>query len=340
LAGPVIETSPANQLNTAVLLGVTTPKNTMNRYLSSALFLVACGLQVGCISSGESANGPKEDGTEYNKPEGWDEYWYAGNAEITSYDLKQSRYGEERSGHAVLVFVTEPFSESKQVKLDYPDKNKADNVSVLKLNMTKKFLTGIYPYSLMQSVFTPVSINNYPHTLKTSMSGQEWCGQVYQQLNLQEARYRVNQYSYFESEGDSSYLVPGVFLEDEIWTRIRINPAMLPTGNIEMLPGSFFTRLLHEKLSPRKVLCSLDTTDDELSVYTVKYTEGERLLRIYFESDFPYTIVSWVEEMVNPYGNDKQTTSASIIRSIKTPYWNKNSVKDTVLRDSLYLPIY
>ena len=45
-------------------------------------------------------------------------YWYQGKAEVASYKLEQARYGEMRDGHAVLVFVTEDFSKSKQVKLD------------------------------------------------------------------------------------------------------------------------------------------------------------------------------------------------------------------------------
>ncbi len=31
-------------------------------------------------------------------------YWYAGNAEITSYKLEQARYGELRQGKAVKIF--------------------------------------------------------------------------------------------------------------------------------------------------------------------------------------------------------------------------------------------
>ena len=72
-------------------------------------------------------------------------YWYAGKAEITSYKLEQARYGELRNGKAVLIYVTEPFSADKQVKAD---QNAPSNISVLKLNSTKKFLTGIYPYSI------------------------------------------------------------------------------------------------------------------------------------------------------------------------------------------------
>jgi len=33
------------------------------------------------------------------------DYWYTGEAELTSYELKQSRYGEIHEGHAVLIFV-------------------------------------------------------------------------------------------------------------------------------------------------------------------------------------------------------------------------------------------
>ena len=38
------------------------------------------------------------------------DYWYQGKAELASYDLNQSRYGEIRNGHAVLIFLTEDFS--------------------------------------------------------------------------------------------------------------------------------------------------------------------------------------------------------------------------------------
>ncbi len=83
-------------------------------------------------------------------------YWSKGQAEITSYVLDQSRYGEIHPGNAVLIFVTEDFSRSRQVKLDRPERAGEDRARVLKLNLTKKFATGVYPYSLMSSVFTPL----------------------------------------------------------------------------------------------------------------------------------------------------------------------------------------
>src|SRR5438105_8601198 len=95
-------------------------------------------------------------------------YWTQGKAEITSYKLTQSRYGELHEGDAVLIFVSEPFSRSKQVKLDDWQSAGNDAVEVLKLNFTKKFVTGIYPYSLMFSVFTPADGSR---SLKTTMTG-------------------------------------------------------------------------------------------------------------------------------------------------------------------------
>src|SRR5688500_17809876 len=80
-------------------------------------------------------------------------YWHAGKAEINSYELSQSRYGEKRDGRAVLIFVTEDFSKKNHVKFDHPEEAVLGKVNVLKLNFTKNFTTGIYPYSMMLSVF-------------------------------------------------------------------------------------------------------------------------------------------------------------------------------------------
>ena len=93
------------------------------------------------------------------------DYWYPNGAEISRFSLKQSRYGEIHEGDAVLIYVTEDFRPDTQVKADF---QKPNNVSVLKLNATKKFNTGIYPYSVMQSTFFPV--DNNQHAIKVTSS--------------------------------------------------------------------------------------------------------------------------------------------------------------------------
>lgn len=270
-------------------------------------------------------------------------YWYAGNAEITSYELKQARYGEIHSGEAVLVFVTEPFSNSKQVKLDDWRNATSDNVSVMKLNFTKKFLTGIYPYSMMSSTFTPVDSNNHPDLLKVTTSSQEWCGHTFTQLNLAKGEYKFRQYSYFESEGDIDSKLPKTILEDELWTRIRLNPTDLPKGEINVLPGTFYLRLRHQEIKAQpatakvEALASSDFSDKSHQVYVLDYTN--RSLKIYFESDFPYTILGWEETHLSGFGKpEKLTTIAKRINTIKSTYWNKNSNKDRKIREELGLP--
>lgn len=138
-------------------------------------------------------------------------YWFANEAEITSYTLEQGRYGEIREGSAVLVFVTEPFLKEEQVKAD---QSSPTNIPVLKLNATKNFHTGIYPYSIMQSVFYPLANNQ--HALKISCSVQEWCGHVYTQLNNR-SEFEVVSHSYFEGEADEDFSMGKAILENELW---------------------------------------------------------------------------------------------------------------------------
>ena len=78
-------------------------------------------------------------------------HWFDGFAEISSYELTQSRYGQQRIGKAVLIFVTEDFLAKEQVKANQKSKT---TIPVLKSNRTKNFLTGIYPYSIMSSSFS------------------------------------------------------------------------------------------------------------------------------------------------------------------------------------------
>lgn len=282
--------------------------------------------------------------------ERFDAYWNQGKAELTRYALTQSRYGEQHEGDAVLVFVTEPFSRAKQVKLDDWANAGNDRVEVLKLNFTKNFLTGIYPYALMLSVFTPIDTTTDSRTLKTTMSGQEWCGQVFSQLNLRNDRYHLRSFSYFESEGDEDRTVPAVFIEDEIWTRLRLNPQTVPTGKFSLLPGSFATRLLHQKFAPRSATGRFFTPsasdhvlskrfgDIPLRGYQLAYTEGDkRRLTLYFEPGYPHRIAGWDETWIPAGDSTRTATQATRTATLLTPYWNQHDNVDRPLRAKLDL---
>ncbi|MEM0938202.1 MAG: hypothetical protein AAF600_00355 [Bacteroidota bacterium] len=271
-------------------------------------------------------------------------YWYAGEAEISSYELQQVRYGEIHQGTSVLVFVTEPFSKNKQVKLDDWRNKSEDNVSVLKLNMTKKFLTGIYPYSMMMSTFVPVSYDQHPNIFKITTSSQEWCGHTWMQLNFQDEAYRLKGLSYFESEGDVDVSIPEVVLEDELWTRIRLNPSSLPLGEVRLLPSTFYLRLKHQDTAPKNAKISLTQMDKSEfgqslhAKYSIIY--DDRSLHIYFQSDFPYTILGWEESYSHRFGDtEKLTTKAKKINTIKSAYWKENSNSSRVIRKELGLEV-
>ena len=268
-------------------------------------------------------------------------YWYSGKAELTRYKLQQARYGEIHEGDAVLIFVTEDFLPNKQVKYEYGDRPK-NAESVLKLNLTRSFNTGIYPYSMISSIFTPVATGK--KTLKVATSSQEWCGHTYSQLNLRNGEYKGMLHSYFQAEADQEFTVDAVLLEDEIWTKIRLNPAGLPTGEIKLIPGSQFLRLRHRDFSVENATAELKTvtkpelSSDPLKVYRVNYHDISRTLKITFEAEFPYTIVVWEEQAKSGFRNPQMLTTRAVrTHSINSDYWNKNSVADTSLQKSLGL---
>lgn len=259
-------------------------------------------------------------------------YWYAGEAEITSYKLEQARYGELREGNAVLVFVTEPFLKEKQVKADG---NNPDNIPVLKLNSTKNYLTGIYPYSIMTSSFYPVHDNQ--HALKVSFSSQEWCGQVYAQLNNRE-KFDISSHSYFESEADQEVRLNKTILENELWNKIRVNPDALPVGEVSVIPSMEYIRLSHKELKAYTASVTLNEKEG-VNTYRIDYPELDRVLEINFTATFPHTIESWSDSFKSGYGPKAKTmvSKATKIKTLKTPYWRQNSNSFLPLRDTLGL---
>ena len=275
-------------------------------------------------------------------------YWYNGKAEITSYKLQQARYGEMHEGTAVTIFVTEDFSNKKHVKLEDPQSVSNDVVCVLKLNLTKQFNTGIYPYSMMLSVFKPINIGNCEHALKVTASSQEWCGNTFTQVDVAKDTYKVKLFSYFETEGTQEHELPLTWMEDELWTLLRINPASLPIGNIKMIPGLLQQRLLHTNIQAEDATASLMTiseipawlgAENNLMSYSIAYKEKQRRLTIYFSKIFPHAIAGWEESYPDGFGKDKKilTTRAIKAKTLMIDYWNHHDNSDTTLRDSLDL---
>ena len=95
------------------------------------LLLFIC---LGCFSCKQTTQAQNEK-TYRNLSQEFKDYWFAGTAEISTYELSENRYGEIRNGKAALIYVTEEFVPQKQVKANQSNPN---NKSVLKLNSVKK----------------------------------------------------------------------------------------------------------------------------------------------------------------------------------------------------------
>ena len=268
--------------------------------------------------------------TEITDQQTFNSYWNQGKAEITTYSLSQARYGELREGTAVTIFVTEPWNNRDQVKSDGQG-----DFQVMKLNLTKNFNTGIYPYSLMTSAFSKAD-NGQAH--KVSTSSQEWCGHSFTQLNRGEDGWNFQQRSYFESEGDESTQIETCLLEDEIWNMIRLMPDSLPQGNIKILPSTMYLRFSHIDVDPQSAYANLSKAGKEW-IYYVQYPDLRRTITIKFNSNYPHCISGWQETYLDGFGPNARelTTSASVLQREMLDYWNLNGNADEKWREELGL---
>lgn len=265
-------------------------------------------------------------------------YWRAGEAELVSYTLQQVRYGavhEGKEDYAVHIYVTEDFLLESQVKFERPsDEPKA---TVLKINNIREFLTGMYEYNFMTSVFTPYeSIGDGAgprDSIKVTFTGQDWCGHVFAQLNHRGNNYEGELRSYFQSEGDEDFTVDNVVLEDELWTILRLDPNELPRGEFEILPSMTFLRFHHLPMETTNATATLelqeksDYSNEAHLKYEVIYPEFDnRRKTIWFEREFPFKILGWEETGI---GREKGlVTKAKRKEIVKTDYWSKNQPGD------------
>lgn len=255
------------------------------------------------------------------------DFWFNG-AELNRYALTQMRYGSAHPGHAELIFVTEPFLTGQQVKREFGNK---PATPVLKLNALRTFNTGLYSYRTMTSTFSPIDLNRYPHCLKTNTSVQDWCGQVFQQINRSNDGWAVELRSYFQAEGDVDFELGDVWLEDELWLLLRLDPSKLPIGELAIVPGAVHTRFAHLPIRPVDAVAKL-TDRGALSHYSIQYESIQRKLVITFDTAFPHIIRSWEEHEAAGITKAELTH-----RQMNVPYWNQNRPSDATRRKALGL---
>jgi hypothetical protein len=255
-------------------------------------------------------------------------YWADGKAELDGYALTQPRYGEPRAGTAVLIFVTEDFSDSARVKADPGKHPPADVHPVLKLNFVRDFQTGIYDYNILSSTFLRTEWSGEPWPLdKTSFSSQEWCGHVYQQWITRGAELQGVSHSYFDGEADQTRalpLVPGGVVEEAIPVLVRgLRGDWLAPGaskTVPFLPSALRARLGHRPqawgeatVSRAPAATATRSALGELRAieWTVEERGGVRTTWT-VEEAAPHRILGW---------SASDGESGRLLGSARLPYW-------------------
>lgn len=301
--------------------------------IAATLFFAAIAVpwQTGCTTAAAPAEPLRFDDAFWN-------YWGDGRAELAGYDLTFPRYGEERAGTAVAIFVTETFSNDVRVKADPGQHAPAAEFPVIKLNLVRDFPTGIYDYNMMTSAFVAlVGINDRPAgaPTKVSFSSQEWCGNVYSQLLFDANTMRHTLHSYFDGEADRSERIeapPDAMSEDALllWARGLAAPALAPGASREvpLVRSLAVARVRHQPVVVGRATLSRSAATRrttvpagtiEADVFTVAM-DGGRTWTIDVEHAAPHRIVKW---------ETSDGEKAELLAADRLKYWEMNGSQFT-----------
>jgi len=258
--------------------------------------------------------------------------WSDGNAELSGYRATVSRYNELRPAEVVLIYVTEPMNRRTWIKDD--DAPAPDRVNVLKLNASLKFQTGVYPYSVLTSVFSPVErYRDEPFApVKISLSVQEWCGHVFQAVWPGDDRFSSHVMSYFASEGEAREEVPtarGALYEDALLIQLRELDGPFAGGRDwrgSLVPSLWATRRVHRALRPvEATITRSQATLDGAPVtrFELRYADVTRTFDV--EVAAPHRVLAW-------HGSDGE--DVRLVRTERLPYWRLNHNGDERQRES------
>ncbi|GIX43104.1 MAG: hypothetical protein KatS3mg129_2837 [Leptospiraceae bacterium] len=228
---------------------------------------------------------------------------FKGNAEIAQYKGKVKRYNQFRKAHLALITVFEPFNLKQLVKSD------TSQQYVLKQNQVLTYQTGVYPYRQMNSLFWKPDLQ----LLKIVMTSQEWCGQSYKKITINNKReVNLHFHTYWENEADGEYTykIPDKyflfydelplllrFIEDDFYQqKIKLFP-MLMSSRVNQASWDIYTKI--EKPDFKDALLSREKTKIKFKnkiIPIIKFTLEYNGLKdvYYFDWNHPYRIlIKW-----------------------------------------------
>jgi hypothetical protein len=283
-----------------------------------------------------------EDGRMAQVSDSFWAHWGDGRAEMNAYTLTTPRYGQLRHGRTVLVFVTEDFTDAQRVK---SDGGHDDEYPVLKLNEARDFQTGIYDYNVMTSTFLRIDGRGaFGMPVKVSLSVQEWCGSVYEQLLARGSELVLHGHSYFDGEADHERRLPnpqgGVSMDAlPILVRGLLGDLFAPGGStdVAVLPTLLSGRFAHQPIAWTKAHVTRSVGGQTVEVPAGSFVvhevtvapDGGASTTWQVEDAWPHRIVAWAST---------DGEKAELLGSERLPYWQLNHEGEEVLLEHIGLP--
>lgn len=267
-------------------------------------------------------------------PEFWD-HWGDGRAELSGYRVTLDRYGEARDAELSLIYVTEPHDRRTWVKDDGAEA--PDRVEVLKLIRSMHFFTGIYPYNVMASAFSPVDAwtDERFQPVRLNLDVQEWCGSVTHRVLPGAGRLRSIRLSYFADEGETrreTWVPEDTLYEDALLIQLRELDGPFHDG--EAWEG-FLVRELwslrtgHRSIAPVPARIDRDdATRDGEPVTRFRLETGDYWRTYDVETAPPRRVLAW---------ETSTGERAEILGTERLAYWTLNARGDEQHRGTLGL---
>lgn len=243
------------------------------------------------------------------------DYWTNGTVEMNTYMLMQTGDEGALEGEMVLLYALEDVFQ--------PDCTAFADKAILRLSMVKKNRDEIFESRLTTHIYTPANgLDETPEpTVKIIYGAEQWEEQHYSRVEKDQNGYRIKSYSFDTGEALRTRYFTAM-PEEDVWTRMRLDPLSLPMGSFEMIPGQEY--LDRHSIEPESYgvigKLQLQITADHLQhyVYQLYFPELQRRVEWRFEAYFPYTLLNWEEKM--NHNGTVYKNSAVLTKTLRTAH--------------------
>ncbi len=246
---------------------------------------------------------------------GRSEIWNDGNAEVSTYQARDVKYGIPRTSRAMLIVVAEDLSPERLVKADRPA-GEPRTRRALKLNHVRSIPTGVYIYQQMLSVFLGV---DQMEPVKLTVSSHEWCGNSFVEWRSDRGLLSIR--SYFESVADQDFSLkpgPAVFY-DSLPLKLRSLDFSKTTEGRLLLLDSLFASA---PAPPSGRQAHLRVWPVEGRAYRVEVLRGDRRDIFEFDTAPPHRLLRWERS---------DGGLLTLLDSRRFRYWERNHPGDESL---------